>query len=114
MDKKCRIVNINYMVDGLRFDAAVDCDWQLHAYGLGLWGHDDTSQSEQIPVELYCYDHKDWDIRMVYIKGQNDQQDMMSSIWLHHSFVDFDEIIKETKEWIKEMTENGKNENSNT
>ena len=27
-----RVVNLRYMVDGLHFDAAIDCDWTLHCY----------------------------------------------------------------------------------
>ena len=29
-----RIVNIKYRCCGLNFDAAIDCDWCLHSYGL--------------------------------------------------------------------------------
>ena len=99
-----RIVNINYEVDGLRFDAAIDCDWQMHAYDLGLWGIDNKSREEQTPVELYCFDHTDWDIRMVYIEARNDQQDGTTSRLLYKSVVDWKQIIEATKEWIAEMT----------
>lgn len=90
-----RIVNIRYKVKGLRFDAAVDCDWCLHAYGFG----EDTPKDET-PIELYCFDHPDWDIRMVYQKEENDRQ--LDGGFIHHTCVDFGVIMKETRKWIKE------------
>ncbi|MEE1279012.1 MAG: hypothetical protein UHE86_08165 [Acutalibacteraceae bacterium] len=95
--KTSRIVNIRYKVNGLRFDAAVDCDWQMHAYGFGK----DTPKDET-PIELYCFDHKEWDIRMMYHKERNDQQDTYIDGSVLHSLVDFQEILKETRKWIKE------------
>ena len=95
--KTSRIVNIRYKVNGLRFDAAVDCDWQMHIYGFGK----DTPKDET-PIELYCFDHKEWDIRMMYHKERNDQQDTHSDGLVLHSLVDFQEILKETRKWIKE------------
>ena len=35
-----RVVNVRYIVDGLHFDAAIDCNWQLHCYNESpLEGH---------------------------------------------------------------------------
>lgn len=95
--KTSRVVNIRYKVNGLRFDAAVDCDWQMHIYGFGK----DTPKDET-PIELYCFDHKEWDVRMMYHKERNDQQDTYIDGLVLHSLVDFQEILKETRKWIKE------------
>ena len=67
------------------FDAAVDWDWEMHYYELFT-----EKKGNVLPIELYNCDIPEWDIRMVYQKGRRD--------------VDFDNIVKETKEWIKEMT----------
>lgn len=95
--KNKRIVNLRFMCCGLHFDAAIDCDWQLHAYGFGK----DTPKDET-PIELYCFDHPEWDIRMMYNKERNDQQDTYIDGLVLHSSVDFQEILKETRKWIKE------------
>lgn len=92
--KTSRIVNIRYKVKGLHFDAAIDCDWQLHAYS--------EEEKDVTPIELYCFDHKDWDIRMIYHKERNDQQDEHGDGLILHSSVDFGAILKETRKWIKE------------
>lgn len=92
-----RVVNLRFKVCGLRFDAAIDCDWQLHAYGF-----DKDTPKDDTPIELYCFDHKEWDIRMMYHKERNDQQDTYSDGLALHSSVDFQEILKETRKWIKE------------
>ena len=93
--KTSRIVNIRYKVKGLRFDAAVDCDWQLHAYS--------DEEKDVTPIELYCFDHKEWDVRMMYHKERNDQQREYSEGLLLNSCVDFQAILKETRKWIKEQ-----------
>ena len=82
------------MVCGLHFDAAIDCDWTLHCYP--------EREKDVTPIELYCFDHKEWDIRMMYHKERNDQQDTYSDGLALHSSVDFQEILKETRKWIKE------------
>ena len=82
------------MVCGLHFDAAIDCDWTLHCYP--------EREKDVTPIELYCFDHKEWDIRMMYHKERNDQQDTYSDGLVLHSSVDFQEILKETRKWIKE------------
>ena len=91
--KASRIVNIQYKVKGLRFDAAVDCDWRLHAY---------SAEKNVTPIELYCLDRPEWDIRMMFHKECNDQQGVFCDGLVLHSFVDFQEILKETRKWIKE------------
>ena len=52
-----RIINIKYRCCGYNFDAAVDCDWELHCY--------EEKRNDITPIELYNLD-EDWDIRMVY------------------------------------------------
>ena len=103
--KNKRVVNLRYMCEGLHFDAAVDCDWTLHLYN----GYDMESRENLTPVELYCIDRTNWDIRMLYHHENdccitNDQQKDFHGCICHTS-VNFEEIIEETKKWIKEMTE---------
>lgn len=78
------ITNIKYTVNGMLFDAAVDWDWNLHLYELFTEKKEDV-----LPIELYNCDVPEWGISMVYQNGR--------------SSVDFDDIVKHTKEWIKEM-----------
>lgn len=89
-----RVVNLRFKVCGLRFDAAIDCDWTLHCYS--------EHEKDVTPIELYCLDHKEWDIRMMYHKERNDQQGTYIDGLVLHSSVDFQEILKETRKWIKE------------
>lgn len=106
--KQSRIVNVRYQVDGLRFDAAIDCDWEMHAY-------DESIISDSLtPIELYCFDNPDWDIRMVYqdaniartSKDVNQQQVPHPRYDItRYTAADFDHIIQETKKWISEMKE---------
>ena len=87
-----RIVNIGYKCCGYNFDAAVDCDWFLHCY--------DESKDERentTPIELYNLD-EDWDIRMVFQKNRNDQNNNYA-----HTVVDWDMVMKETRKWVREM-----------
>ena len=92
-----RIVNIRYKCCGLNFDAAVDCDFALHYYGFS------PDDKEVItPVELYCLDRKDWDIKMIYQDKTNQH-----NVGYNHTFVDWDNIMKETRKWVKEMRKNG-------
>ena len=94
-----RIVNLRFSVGGLSFDAAIDCDWTLHCY----------SESPQVlrgnivPVELYCFDYPEWDIKMLFLKGDNDRQS--SEYCLLHTSCEFSEIMEGAKEWITEMAE---------
>ena len=87
-----RIVNIGYRCCGYNFDAAVDCDWELHCY--------DEKRDDVTPIELYNID-EDWDIRMVYQKHRNDQSVRHRAI--NHTVVDWDNLLKETRKWVREM-----------
>lgn len=93
--KTSRIVNIRYKVKGLRFDAAVDCDWELHCYN--------ETEKNVTPIELYCLDRPEWDVRMMYHTERNDQQSVHNEGCILHSSVDFQAILKETRKWIKEQ-----------
>lgn len=75
------IVNVRYTVGGLHFDAALDYGRILHSYTY--------AQRQMFPVELYCLDREEWDIRMLYFEEQ----------------VDWDVVVKNTEAWIKEMSE---------
>lgn len=92
--KTSRIVNIRYKVKCLRFDAAVDCDWMLHCYG---------AEKNVTPIELYCLDRPEWDVRMMYHTERNDQQKACNEGCYLHSSIDFQAILKETRMWIKEQ-----------
>lgn len=94
-----RVINVRYTVDGLHFDAAIDCNWQLHCYGENPY-----VMNKRVPIELYCFDHEDWDIRMLYQDLPNDQPTKLDGEYLLHTEVEWEGIIEETKKWIKEMT----------
>ena len=87
-----RIVNIGYRCCGYDFDAAVDCDWELHCYG--------EKRDDVTPIELYNLD-EDWDIRMIYQDKRNDQSVRPRAI--NHTGVDWDNLMKETRKWVREM-----------
>jgi len=87
-----RIVNIKYRCCGYNFDAAVDCDWELHCY--------EEKSDEVTPIELYNLD-EDWDIRMVYQGAKNDQYN--GEYLINHTNVDWDNLLKETRKWVREM-----------
>ena len=96
-----RIVNLRYIVSGLHFDAAIDCDWQLHLYDV-----DPEIKKKRVPIELYCFDRTEWDIRVFYQELHNDQiKGKEEGPFLLHTEVELGEIIKETEKWIEEMTE---------
>lgn len=88
-----RIVNIKYRCCGYNFDAAVDCDWDLHCY--------DEKRNDVTPIELYNLDEPDWDIRMVYQEKRNDQR--KEQLAINHTKVDWDNLLKETRKWVREM-----------
>lgn len=92
-----RIVNIKYKCCGYHFDAAVDCDWELHCYDLSVF----PNKSENItPIELYNLDERDWGIRMVYQERRNDQRKEHA---INHTEVDWENLMKETCKWVREM-----------
>ena len=88
-----RIVNIHYQCCGYNFDAAVDCDWQLHCY--------EEKRNDVTPIELYNLD-EDWDIRMIYQGAKNDQY-KNDEYLINHTNVDWDNLMKETRKWVREM-----------
>lgn len=88
-----RIVNIKYRCCGYNFDAAVDCDWTLHCY--------DETSDDVTPLELYNMDKPEWDIRMIYQGAKNDQY--KNGEYLNHTNVNWDNLIKETRKWVREM-----------
>ena len=88
------LVNIRYTVDNLHFDAAVDINWELHAYEDSAY--EEENWSKTTAIEIYCLDNTDWDIKMIYQGAINS---------MNHTFVDFENLVEETKKWIKEMTE---------
>ena len=91
---KPNIVNINFILNGLHFDAAVDVNWEMHAYDEERY--EEENWSKTTAIELYCFDKPDWDIKMIYQNKKNSTT---------HTVVDFDNIIEEIKEWIKQMSE---------
>lgn len=94
-----RVVNVRYVVDGLHFDAAIDCNWQLHCYG-----ESPSEKNIRVPIELYCFDHTEWDIRMLYQDLKNDQPASPREYYIQHTEVEWEGIIEETRKWIEEMT----------
>lgn len=98
-----RIVNIKYRCCGYNFDAAVDCDWELHDY--------DERRDDVTSIELYNLDDPAWNIRMIYQSNRNDQ---LGRAWeIKHTFVDLENIIKETRKWVHEMKRKSKKTNHN-
>ena len=92
--RRLNLVNIRYTVDNLKFDAAVDINWELHAYANS--NYEEENWKSTTAIEIYCLDNKDWDIKMIYQESHNSES---------HTFVDFENLIEETKKWIKEMSE---------
>ena len=88
------LVNIRYTVDNLKFDAAVDINWELHAYD--DFNYEQENWSRTTAIEIYCLDNREWDIKMIYQKTHNSES---------HTVVDFENLIEETKKWIEEMSE---------
>lgn len=94
---KPNIVNINFVLNGFTFDAAVDVNWEMHAYDEEQY--EEENWSKTTAIELYCFDNPDWDIKMVY-QTLNNRKNSTT-----HTIVDFDNIIEETKKWIEQMSE---------
>ena len=78
------IVNVRYEVNGIHFDAAIDYSRILHPYTYG--------QRQMLPVELYCLDHTDWDIEMIYFADGT---------------VEWDKVVERSIQWVNEMMEEG-------
>lgn len=93
-----RVINVRYTVNGLHFDAAIDCNWQLHAYG-----ESPEVMKKRVPIELFCFDHTEWDIRMLYQDLPNHQPTRINGeYFMQHTEVQWEGIIEETKKWIEE------------
>ena len=100
-----RVVNLRFMCCGYKFDAAIDCDWKLHAYGM-----DEVERQKETPIELFNCDKPEWDIRMCYYKEEgrevtNGQQNPRLS--LVNTLCDMEFIKKETRKWVREMRKEG-------
>ena len=91
-----RIVNCRFICCGLHFDAAIDCDWELHCY------EEEEKRNDVTPIELYCFDKPEWDVRMMFHKERNEQQ-RANNGFMYSSCVDIDAIKKEARQWVREM-----------
>ena len=91
-----RIVNCRFICCGLHFDAAIDCDWELHYYN-----QTEEEKRGTTPIELYCFDKPEWDICMIYQKNENGQNKSVYAI--NRTIVDWDNLMKETRKWVREM-----------
>lgn len=99
-----RIINMRFKCCGFRFDAAIDCDWQLHCYE-----QDAETRKNFTPIELYNFDMPDWDIRMIYYHedgcritnsqqvGVRDQRGIVNTL------CSMEFIRKEAQKWCREM-----------
>lgn len=103
-----RIVNCRFVCCGLHFDAAIDCDWDMHCYDQTGDERRDTT-----PIELYCFDKPEWDIRMMYHKERNDQQNDVAYGGIFNTCADMDEIKAEARKWVREMKRKSKKTNHN-
>lgn len=115
MGKINRVINIRFQLDGLHFDAAIDPDWDLHAYEAFLVDADMSIENKEskTPIEVYCFDHPEWDILMIYQTKEdthcagsvNEQQESVTTRLFDvmlHTVCDFDKVIEETRKWVKE------------
>lgn len=93
-----RIVNLRFKCCGLRFDAAIDCDWELHCYNQST-----DERKDVTPIELYCMDKPEWDIRMIYYKEKNDEQKALPYSLTFRTCADADYIKQEARKWVREM-----------
>lgn len=99
-----RIINMRFKCCGFRFDAAIDCDWQLHCYG-----KDAETRKNLTPIELYNFDMPDWDIRMIYYHEDgcritNSQQDgVRDQRGILNTICSMEFIRKEAQKWCREM-----------
>lgn len=91
-----RVINVNFRCCGRRFDAAIDCNWTLHDYGI-----DKDEREKVVPIELYCFD-EDWDVKVVFYK-ENDLYINSQNRSFNHTKIDWDFVIKETRKWVREM-----------
>ena len=99
-----RIINMRFKCCGFRFDAAIDCDWQLHWYE-----QDADTRKNLTPIELYNCDMPDWDIRMIYYHEDgghitNAQQDgVRYQRGIFNTLCSMEFIRKEAQKWCRAM-----------
>ena len=105
MNEINRIVNIRIKVYKYMFDAAIDCNWTLHAYSQNI-----EEQQLEVPIELYNLT-EDWDINVIYCAAKDieffDSKDNTAYINFPnsiccHTFISEQFIRKEIKKWIAE------------
>lgn len=99
-----RIVNLRIKVYKYIFDAAIDCNWILHAYA-----QDAEEQQFEVPIELYNLT-KNWDINVVYCTNKDigfyhSKRINFPNSSLCHTFVSEQIIRKEIKKWIAQNNE---------
>ena len=83
--------NLRYQIGELHFDAAVDINWEMHAYDDKCF--EEENWKNTTAIEIYCFDRPDWDVRMIYQSFKNN---------IHRTFVDIQNLFDETKKWIEE------------
>ena len=104
-----RIINMRFKCCGFRFDAAIDCDWQLHCYE-----QDAETRKNLTPIELYNLDMPDWDIRMIYYHEDGghitnaQQEDLryqqgIAKTICRRTLCSMEFIRKEAQKWCREM-----------
>lgn len=100
-DRINRVVNLRFKCCGLNFDAAIDCDWALHFYEENI-----EERRIKTPVELYCFDKPEWDIKVVYYHEEsqitNEQQEG-ESVGILNTCCSMEFIKREARKWVKEM-----------
>ena len=99
-----RIVNVNFTCEGLRFDAAIDCDNALRESLFMKYLPEEISEY-RTNIELYCFDIPQWGVRFIHYEGEPGVvvNDKASDVFGHyHTVCDMDEIMKAAHEWIAE------------
>jgi hypothetical protein len=93
-----QLVNINFILEGFHFDAAVDINYQLHCYDL-----DEEFMKNHIAIEIYNYDCPDWDVFVIFQESQRSihRTSFTQKQYVQRCVVDFNDIIEQTKKWIK-------------
>lgn len=100
-----RIINMRFKCCGFRFDAAIDCDWELHCYE-----QDAETRKNLTPIELYNLDMPDWDIRMIYYHEDGahitnaQQEDLIYQRGIANTLCSMEFIRKEAQKWCREMS----------
>ena len=100
-----RIINLRIKVWKYLFDAAIDCNYALHAYD-----YFPNEQIENVPIELYnC--NGDQDVKVIFNSKKELQKidpnwtaDKINELnsYICHTFVSENFIRNEIKKWIAE------------